>query len=385
MTHWFLPKWTVALVGVVSLMSWLANPGWCASRHGQVPLELRQSYPPSGPYGMGCAPNVRNFGHYRTSWRQWPGEPHPSQTNHRSLGAEVIPTPMGQEEVPLPKATMPREPQPELWKSPAPQNSTESLLPPPPQAMPSQPLIPLIPLIPLVPEEQPTQTKPPEAARIVPPEGLLIPKKPIEELLDEPTQARPSRPPSGESLPSLPTLPLEPESSPPKEDKTDAAKPEKSPRLNPTSPVKDAFSQLGKIKSRYDRHVEPAGYVVTEAPPVPVAQRPAMPRVALEGFCPVALGMQGRWAPGDLRWTVVHKGWIYRLSGDDQRRQFLADPDRFAPAFSCNDPVFLTDRSQAVSGQVAYCAQYDGRLYMFATVATQARFNKNPQRYAAVE
>ncbi len=107
-----------------------------------------------------------------------------------------------------------------------------------------------------------------------------------------------------------------------------------------------------------------------------------MPRVALGGYCPVELSRHGRWAPGDLRWTVVYKGWIYRLSGAEQRQQFLADPDSFAPVNSCNDPVLSVDEHRTVAGQTAYCAVYDGRLYMFSSAATQAQFNRNPQRYA---
>ena len=131
--------------------------------------------------------------------------------------------------------------------------------------------------------------------------------------------------------------------------------------------------------------VEPAGYTTVESSSPAVAESAAMPRVALDGYCPVELGLHGRWVPGDLRWTVVYKGWIYRLSGAEQRRQFLAHPDRLAPANSCHDPVLSADEHRTVVGQTAYCAVYDGRLYMFSSAATQAQFNGNPQRYAAVK
>ena len=89
----------------------------------------------------------------------------------------------------------------------------------------------------------------------------------------------------------------------------------------------------------------------------------------------------GRWVLGDLRWTVVHNGGIYRLSGAEQRQQFLADPDRFAPANSGNDIVLSVTNNRSVPGQTAYCAIYDNRLYMFSSEATQAKFNRNPERY----
>ena len=105
--------------------------------------------------------------------------------------------------------------------------------------------------------------------------------------------------------------------------------------------------------------------------------------MALNGYCPVELSRSGRWVLGDLRWTVVHQGWIYRLSGAEQRQQFLADPDRFAPVNSGNDVVLSADRNRVVPGQTAHCAIYNGRLYMFSSADTQAEFNRHPERYVA--
>jgi len=96
----------------------------------------------------------------------------------------------------------------------------------------------------------------------------------------------------------------------------------------------------------------------------------------------VELSLNGRWTPGDLRWTVVHKGMIYRLSGDRQRREFLADPDRFAPVSSGSDRVVLVDQQRLAPGRTDYCATYEGRLYMFSNTASRAQFNSDPQRYA---
>jgi YHS domain-containing protein len=130
--------------------------------------------------------------------------------------------------------------------------------------------------------------------------------------------------------------------------------------------------------------VEPAAYAIAESPAKQEAvARVGLPSVALGGYCPVELSRNGRWALGDLRWTVVYQGWIYRLSGAEQRQQFLADPGRFAPVNSCNDVVLSVNDHRNVPGQPAYCATYNNRLYMFSSAATQAEFNKNPERYAA--
>jgi YHS domain-containing protein len=130
--------------------------------------------------------------------------------------------------------------------------------------------------------------------------------------------------------------------------------------------------------------VEAAAYVTAEsAVDVEInGDKITSPPVALNGYCVVELICNGRWTLGDLRWTVVNGGRMYRFSGPTQRQQFLADPEAFIPAYSGNDPVRAMDERRTVQGQLAYCATYNGRLYMFSSAGTQAQFNKDPQRYA---
>jgi YHS domain-containing protein len=130
--------------------------------------------------------------------------------------------------------------------------------------------------------------------------------------------------------------------------------------------------------------VEPTAYVTAVSPEKgDVVGRVGVPSVALNGYCPVELSRNGRWVLGDLRWTVVYHGWIYRLSGAEQRQQFLDNPDRFAPVNSGNDVVWSVAKNRNIPGQTAYCAIYNNRLYMFSSAATQAEFNRTPERYAA--
>ena len=56
------------------------------------------------PCATPCVPNTYGFGYFPTRWRQWPGEQRLEQTNPRAFGAEVLPTPEGQEYVPPPPA-----------------------------------------------------------------------------------------------------------------------------------------------------------------------------------------------------------------------------------------------------------------------------------------
>ena len=104
--------------------------------------------------------------------------------------------------------------------------------------------------------------------------------------------------------------------------------------------------------------------------------------VAIEGYCPVELVQNESWVPGNARWAIVHAGRTYYLAGPVQRECFLANPERYLPAFSGADPVALTEEDRAIAGRANYCVVYDGRLYMFSNANSLARFRQTPDRYA---
>ena len=88
------------------------------------------------------------------------------------------------------------------------------------------------------------------------------------------------------------------------------------PERNASLPGAHHADAIGVTPGSSAAAVEPAAYALAESPPKPAAvSRAALPSVALGGYCPVELSENGRWVLGDLRWTVVHRGWIYRLSG----------------------------------------------------------------------
>jgi YHS domain-containing protein len=105
------------------------------------------------------------------------------------------------------------------------------------------------------------------------------------------------------------------------------------------------------------------------------------PPVGVDGFCPVELSLHGRWVQGDPRWTMVYKGFIYRLSGNAQRQEFMANPEKFIPGNGGFDPVISFAEKQNVPGQINFCAAYKGRIYMFSSAATQGNFHNNPELY----
>lgn len=544
----------------------------CKATWAGAPLE----YP--RPCPNGCVPNVAGFGYFRTTWRQWPGEERLEQTNPKAIGAQVIPTPAGQEQLPLPPATVRPQPQPQP-PQPTPEGGTlppsgnaipETILPEPPAepktgilptpssdgTLPGLPVEPggaqipgpfdagpsagstsnsLPPSTPATketarpsenvkPKEEPKQepsskdepkpktqpkseeepkpvkenkptarvwqspTEPstasttfdqkryqsqdtgvPAAANETPaPQAMQLgsnrtnsmatkatqspassiqpatyphtptrdldpaayaslptkaaepavcthlPTPGVEPAVRTPLPTRNVEPANYAALPTkaaepticmaspmMPTRSVEPAiytSTPTKDTEpainTPASKRSAEPAINTAVATRDAEPVINTpVTTRGveaavctavpNRNVEPAAYATAEsAGQLEVSDQCAAPPVALGGYCPVELMSGGRWLMGDLRWTVVYQGHIYRMSGPTQRQQFLADPESFAPVYSGNDPVLAVDQNRMVPGQTTYCATYNNRLYMFSNAGTQAQFNQNPQQYA---
>ncbi len=105
--------------------------------------------------------------------------------------------------------------------------------------------------------------------------------------------------------------------------------------------------------------------------------------LGLEGYCPVALLESGNWVEGQGRWGARHRGRTYLFSGLEQQQTFLADPDRYAPALSGDDPVAAFDARTTIAGQRRYGVTYQQRIYLFESPETRAKFATNPQRYTS--
>jgi len=105
----------------------------------------------------------------------------------------------------------------------------------------------------------------------------------------------------------------------------------------------------------------------------------------LKGYCPVELLDNGAWVRGDPRWTAVHRGRTYLLSGPRQKQRFLTNPDRYCPVLGGDDPVMLVDEGRRVEGDLDYAVICEDRLYLFSGPYPRARFRQNPRRYSCVE
>ncbi len=126
----------------------------------------------------------------------------------------------------------------------------------------------------------------------------------------------------------------------------------------------------------------PAESVAANAPSSEQDQYGSMP-VGLEGYCPVTLTEKGAWVEGRAQWGVRHRGRTYLFAGAEQQKAFLADPDRYAPALSGDDPVLAFDAGKSTPGQRRYGVTYQSRMYLFSSTETRDTFAANPQRYTA--
>ena len=125
-----------------------------------------------------------------------------------------------------------------------------------------------------------------------------------------------------------------------------------------------------------------AHYAEKPAASSDAAQQAPMP-LGLEGFCPVTLVESGNWAEGQAGWGARHRGRTYLFRGLEEQQAFLADPDRYAPALSGDDPVAAFDSGTSLAGERRYGVTYQQRIYLFASPESRATFAANPQRYTS--
>ena len=138
-------------------------------------------------------------------------------------------------------------------------------------------------------------------------------------------------------------------------------------------------SLVGKAPKPADEPASPAEIPSTGIPGSESGE--SMP-VGFEGYCPVTLVEKGKWSEGRAKWGVRHRGRTYLCAGPDEQRAFLANPDRFAPGLSGDDPVLAFDSGRRVPGQRQYGVTYRAKVYLFSSPDTQAAFKVDPQKYA---
>jgi protein disulfide-isomerase len=129
----------------------------------------------------------------------------------------------------------------------------------------------------------------------------------------------------------------------------------------------------------------PATAQAPTAPPDPRQLPPGVMPLGFDGYCPVSMRNSNltKWVPGNPQFGVQHRGRTYWFAGPQEKQQFWANPDYYAPAMSGLDPVMAVDHRQQIPGRREHSIDYDNVFYMFASEASLQQFTTNPRRYIA--
>ena len=103
----------------------------------------------------------------------------------------------------------------------------------------------------------------------------------------------------------------------------------------------------------------------------------------MDGYCPVTVMDENRWAPGNARWGAQHRGKIYLFQNEAAQQRFLADPERYAPVLAGFDPVAMADFGRFSTGKREHGVRYNERMYLFEDEDSLQRFSQSPDQYVA--
>jgi protein disulfide-isomerase len=103
--------------------------------------------------------------------------------------------------------------------------------------------------------------------------------------------------------------------------------------------------------------------------------------LAIEGYCPVALIEDTKWAEGNPALGVVHLGKLYLFSSETAMQKFLSDPAPYTPVLNEIDVVRFFEEKQIVPGKRTHGTTVNNRMFFFADEEALEHFNANWERY----
>jgi YHS domain-containing protein len=99
----------------------------------------------------------------------------------------------------------------------------------------------------------------------------------------------------------------------------------------------------------------------------------------LRGNDPVAYFAAGRPVPGRGDIKTEHRGLTYRFASDENRRQFITNPEHYVPQFGgfCAQAMAYAVPDPADAGSFKII---DGKLYLFASARARLYFEMDQER-----
>lgn len=107
----------------------------------------------------------------------------------------------------------------------------------------------------------------------------------------------------------------------------------------------------------------------------------SVPPLALDGYSPVAVAAGGVWNRGDVRYGVIHRGRTWLFTSESEVKQFLEDPDRYAPVLAGYDVVAAVDQRQLTPGLREIAAESEGQIFLFVSEGNYEKFRQDPEKY----
>lgn len=106
--------------------------------------------------------------------------------------------------------------------------------------------------------------------------------------------------------------------------------------------------------------------------------------LALDGYCPVTLGDEERWVPGNPAFYTMYRGHVFRFTDEEAMETFLQSPMDYVPVAMGEDIVMTVDRNKRVYGNRKYGAWFQGRVYLFSSSESLESFAARPEFYAEI-
>lgn len=107
--------------------------------------------------------------------------------------------------------------------------------------------------------------------------------------------------------------------------------------------------------------------------------------VAMEGNCAVCFVEAGKVMPGSERHSVVFDRQVYYFPSEAEKKMFVANPARYAPALGGDCVVCRANMGVRMPGKVQFAAMHNGRAYLFPSGKELDAFNADPKRYENVD
>ena len=101
----------------------------------------------------------------------------------------------------------------------------------------------------------------------------------------------------------------------------------------------------------------------------------------LKGFCPVTLYHKRQLAEAKPQFYAIHQNKMYTFANAEAQADFEHAPEKYIPACSGKDIVRVSAGEQDTEGSLDHAVWYKGRLYLFASVETRAKFVSDVHQY----